>query len=164
MLCAICHAFGDLMALLPAIQFEHLLCRKGHVWITESRISQLEKLQPASGQRARTVQQAHGADVGHVVVVAPLVEQAADLVHPALAVVALHPALLRLLVVLRFFSSSDCAYGAQTSEWGSRQDRHCTQPSGSVESFFSNVSNCMPNEAQGSGTLAASTSALSVNS
>ncbi len=48
----------------------------------------------------RTVEQAHGADVGRLLLVAPLVEQAADLVHPALAHVALHPPLLRLLVVL----------------------------------------------------------------
>ena len=51
-------------------------------------------------QGMRTVEQAHGADVGGLLLIAPLVEQAADLVHPALAHVALHPPFLRLLVVL----------------------------------------------------------------
>lgn len=43
-----------------------------------------------------TVAQAEGAEEAAVLVVAPLVEEAADLVHPALTLVALHPALLHL--------------------------------------------------------------------
>ena len=39
------------------------------------------------------------AQVADICVVAPLVEQAADLVHPAVAVVALHPGLLLFPVV-----------------------------------------------------------------
>lgn len=44
----------------------------------------------------RTIEQALWAEVAAVLVVAALVEQAADLVHPALAAVALHPPLLHL--------------------------------------------------------------------
>mmetsp|Transcript_8064 Transcript_8064/g.23948 ORF Transcript_8064/g.23948 Transcript_8064/m.23948 type:complete len:485 (-) Transcript_8064:1904-3358(-) len=44
--------------------------------------------------------QARRALVRHVLVVAPLVEEAADLVDPALAVIALHPAFLHLLIIL----------------------------------------------------------------
>ena len=47
-----------------------------------------------------TIKEAAGADVGGVLLVAALVEEAADLVHPQLAHVALHPALLRLLIIL----------------------------------------------------------------
>jgi hypothetical protein len=36
----------------------------------------------------------------HVLVVASLVEEAADHVHPVVAAVALHPALLHLIIVL----------------------------------------------------------------
>ncbi len=43
-----------------------------------------------------TVAQAEGAEEAAVLVVAALVEQPADLVHPAFALVALHPALLHL--------------------------------------------------------------------
>ena len=53
--------------------------------------------------RERTVHEAHGADVGRLLLVAPLVEEAADLVHPAVAHVALHPPLLCLLIILPLF-------------------------------------------------------------
>lgn len=44
--------------------------------------------------------EAAGAQVVHALVILPLVEQAADLVDPALTGVALHPVLLDLIVVL----------------------------------------------------------------
>ncbi len=47
-----------------------------------------------------TGKEAHGADVGRLLLVAPLVEEAADLVHPAVAHIALNPSLLRLLIIL----------------------------------------------------------------
>ena len=51
----------------------------------------------ALGTKLRpTFLQAHGAHVVRVLCVAPLVEQPADLVHPALALVALDPPLLTL--------------------------------------------------------------------
>ena len=46
--------------------------------------------------RPPTVSEAVGAEEAAVLVVATLVEEPADLVHPALALVALHPALLHL--------------------------------------------------------------------
>ena len=49
---------------------------------------------------AQPLQQAVWTEVVHVQVVASLVEQPAHLVHPHLTVVALHPRLFNLLVVL----------------------------------------------------------------
>ena len=47
-----------------------------------------------------TLAEAVRAEVANILVVAALVEEATDLVHPAVAVVALHPGLLLLPVVL----------------------------------------------------------------
>ena len=55
---------------------------------------------PFSSPALESRQQAAGAQVVGVVAVPPLVEHAADLVHPALAMVTLHPVLVDLLLVL----------------------------------------------------------------
>ena len=54
-------------------------------------------------RRVLTGKEAHGADVGRLLLVAPLVEEATDLVHPAVAHIALDPPLLRLLIILPLF-------------------------------------------------------------
>lgn len=47
-----------------------------------------------------TFKETAGADIGGVLFVAALVEEPTDLVHPQLTDVTLHPALLRLLIIL----------------------------------------------------------------
>ena len=47
-----------------------------------------------------TPAEADGAEVGHLILVPALVEEAADLMHPALTLVASHPVLLDFVLVL----------------------------------------------------------------
>lgn len=71
-----------------------------------------------------TVAQAEGAEEASVLVVAALVEEAAHLVHPALALVALHPALLHLSC--GGDRASEIRSESQVKEVGG-MDRACTR-------------------------------------